>query len=266
MAFCTKCGATVSGAFCSQCGTPVSTAPGGAPPAPAAPPPASAGGRKTSPIVWVLVIVLGLVLLGGLAVGGFTLFVVHKVREAGISPDLWQRNPAAATARALALANRDIEIVSEDDGAGTVTVHDRRTGKTTTWNLDQARRGGILITTEGDDGKKASVEIGGAGAAHHLPSWVPAYPDAEEQGHFAITGNGSEGAGGTFSFRTEDSASEVVSFYQDKIKDLGMTVRVNATTPDGGVLTATDEARSLNVVVGRDSGKTGVNVTYGGKP
>src|SRR5689334_19276081 len=113
MPFCRQCGASVDGAFCAQCGTAVSAASGQAPPPPPGPsaprtPPgvaAASGARKTSPLVWVMVVILGLVLLGGLVVGGITMLVVHKAREAGISTDLWKRNPAAATARALALAN-----------------------------------------------------------------------------------------------------------------------------------------------------------------
>ena len=269
MPFCTKCGASVAGAFCAQCGTPAATAAGQtapasapAPPSPGPIPPADPGARRTSPIVWVLVAILGVAFLGALAVGGLSMFVVHKAREAGISSDLWQRNPAAATARALALANRDIEIVSEDDGSGTVTVRDRSTGKTSTWNLDQARRGRIRITAEDGDGKNATVNIGGDGT-HKLPSWVPSYPGVE--GHdFAITGSGSDGAGGTFSFSTSDSPAEVLSFYQDQIKTLRMQTQVNAATPQGGMITATDDTRdrTLNIVVGHGSGKTSVNVTY----
>lgn len=273
MPFCTKCGASVGGAFCSQCGTPASAASGQPSSPPAAQPQSTAASgsapavRKTSPIVWVFVVILGLFLVGGLLVGGVTLFVVHKARQAGISPDLWRRNPAAATARALALANPDIEVLSEDDGSGTVTVRDRRTGRTTTWNLDEARRGRITITAEDEDGKNATVEIG-SGAAHKLPSWIPSYPGSQEQGHFAITGNGPDGAGGTFAFTTSDSASDVLSFYQDKISAQGMKVQVNATTPQSGVITATDDQdnRSLTIAVGRDSSKTTVNVTYGAKP
>ena len=49
----------------------------------AAPPPA----RGTSPIVWVLVIVLGLFVLGGLGIAGFIAFVAHRVHQAGVSFD-----------------------------------------------------------------------------------------------------------------------------------------------------------------------------------
>lgn len=96
MAFCTKCGANVPGAFCSQCGTPVATAGAAAPPPMAAPyvqpapygqPVPVQGPRKTSPIVWVLVIVLGLFVLGGLATAAFVAFVAHRVHQAGVSFD-----------------------------------------------------------------------------------------------------------------------------------------------------------------------------------
>src|SRR5689334_16170682 len=86
MAFCTNCGATVQGAFCQQCGTPANAAAGqasasGAPAAmpaamsPAGMPPAAAPvKRKTSPIVWILVGILGffaLCVIGLMAVGFF---------------------------------------------------------------------------------------------------------------------------------------------------------------------------------------------------
>jgi len=95
MPFCTTCGANVTGTFCSQCGTPAA-APAAQPPtgAPYAQPPTAAPYaqpvapgtpvvvvRKTSPIVWVLVIVLGLFLLGGIAVAGFAAYVAHRFHQ-----------------------------------------------------------------------------------------------------------------------------------------------------------------------------------------
>ena len=279
MPFCTMCGASVTGAFCTRCGTRVSAASGHQPPPPTptgAPPAempsqvdsgAMHGARKTSPLVWVLVVILGLVIVGGLAIGGAVIFVAHKAREAGITPELWRRNPAAATARVLAAANPDVEIVSEDDGAGTVTVRDRKTGKTMTWNLDQAKHGSLTITAEDGDGKQATVEFG-PGSADKLPSWVPLYPGAKAQGAFAVAGNGSEGAGGNFSFTTSDSPERLLSYYQDKVQELGMRVQVKKITPEGGTITATDEdrGRSLYIIVRGGSGETMVKVTYGAQP
>jgi hypothetical protein len=40
--------------------------------------------RKTSPIVWILVIVLGFFVLGGVAVVGMAAYVAHRARQAGL--------------------------------------------------------------------------------------------------------------------------------------------------------------------------------------
>src|ERR1035441_10087933 len=88
MAFCTGCGATVQGAFCQQCGTPQS-ATAAQPAAPQAMPPAApqaayAGAApvkgKISPIVWILLAVVGNIVLG--IVGLFVLSL------------LWARSPS----------------------------------------------------------------------------------------------------------------------------------------------------------------------------
>src|SRR5437667_8479257 len=119
MAFCTTCGATVTGAFCNQCGTQArsqASAGGGQPaggsvtpsvtPTPLSPQVSQPGPaamapvvRKTSPIVWVLVAVLGLFVLGGIAVLGAGYFVIHKARQAGLDPELMRRNPGLAVSK-----------------------------------------------------------------------------------------------------------------------------------------------------------------------
>src|SRR5580700_4365687 len=99
MPFCTTCGANVNGTFCAQCGTPVGAA-GTTPPQPAqqpampppytgqpyaAPPPGMTpmpAPRKTSPLVWVLVIILGIFFVGFASCAAFGLYVAHKVKQA----------------------------------------------------------------------------------------------------------------------------------------------------------------------------------------
>ena len=126
MAFCTTCGANVSGAFCPQCGTPVSAAaPPPQPPPPSygaqanmAPPPAYAqpygapppamGPRKTNPLVLVLVIILGLCFLGFASCAAFGLYVAHKAKQAGLDPALWKTNPSLAVGKILAVVERPV--------------------------------------------------------------------------------------------------------------------------------------------------------------
>ena len=290
MAFCTTCGATVTGAFCNQCGTRVNagaaagssaepsagpaqpSAAGPAQPAagpvvqPYAAPPygAQQASRKTSPLVWVLVVILGLFVLFGIGIAGVGWFVVHKAHEAGIDPALWRRNPGLAVGKMLAATNPNLELVRTDDNAGTITLRDRRTGKETTLTFDQARRGKFSIRTEDDNGQRASVEFGGSGS--RPPAWVPDYPVSHPT--YSIKGSAESGEeGGNFTFTTDDPASKVMAYYLDKTRGLGMEAKVTTTTPDGGVLVATreDDQRSLTVVVGGSSGQTTVNVTYSRK-
>lgn len=289
MAFCTTCGASVNGTFCTQCGTPVSAAagpgfaPGTAPPAPppmaqpAPPPPPGpvpyqaqpfapppvAGPRKTSALVWVLVIVLGLFVLGGLAVVGTGMFVFHKVRQAGLDPDLIRNRPGLAIAKMIAAANPDVEVLHTDDGAGTITVRDRKTGKVTTMSFDDARNGKFSITAQDENGKTATMEFGGS--ASNLPAWIPAYPGSVP--HINMAGRANDGDAGNFSFTTSDSPSQVMQYYEDKAKAMGMQVTRVVTSEKGGMINGSDEGnrRTLNVIVGADSGSTGVTVTYGSK-
>jgi len=272
MAFCTNCGANVTGAFCNQCGTPargqaapqaMSAPPPGAPPAPGvAPVP-----RKTSPIVWILVIVLGFFVLGFIGIVGTGLFVAHKVKQAGLDPALISRNPGLAMAKLITAVNPDAEVLGHDDSAGTITVRDRKSGKVMTFSFDDVRNGKFNMKVQGDDGKTATVEIGGA--AGKLPSWVPSYPGSTAQGTFSVRGTANDGSGegGNFTFTTPDAPSKVMTFYQDKAKDLGMKASLTTNTPDGGMLIFVNEdsQRSLTIVVGKGSPDTTVNVTYGVK-
>jgi len=271
MAFCTSCGATVKGAFCQNCGTPLSAASAQPPAAPPMPPPMPMSGpapmpppmtqaRKTSPIVWILVILLGLFALGIVGVVGTGLFVAHKVRQVGIDPDLWRRNPGLAVGKIIAATNPDVEVLGTDDATGRIRLRDKRTGKVTSMTFDDVRNGRFSMTAEDDNGKTATLQFGGGPA--RLPDWVPNYPGSSPQ--MTISANSADTNGGNFSFTTPDAPSKVLHFYQDKAKELGLKVSLAAITETGGTMAAGDDAshRSLTVVVGGGN-QTGVNVTYG---
>jgi len=284
MAFCTTCGAKINGAFCTQCGTPVSAAgapPPPPPPAPAAPfvqpppsapppsyqaapmapaPPVMAGQRKTSPIVWILVIVLGLFVLGGIGVVGTIMYGVHKLHQAGVDPDLWRRNPGLAASKMIAATNPDVEVLRTDEGNGTITLRNRKDGKVVTLSFDDLQHGRFHMDVRGDDG--GSLQIGGDSSK--LPSWIPPYPGSKPE--VAFTGSSDKGEAGSFAFKTSDSPQDVMKFYQDKINGLGMKTNLVANTVDGGTIVASDpDGRSLNVTAGGSGGQTSVTVIYGHK-
>ncbi|MBZ5729386.1 MAG: hypothetical protein LAP87_30980 [Acidobacteriia bacterium] len=230
-------------------------------------PPMAGAPRKTNPIVWVLIIVLGLFVLGGIGIVGMGMFVVHKARQAGLDTRMIQRNPAYAVAKMMLAATPDMEEISHDDGAGTITVRDKKTGKVSTFNFEDIKNGRLKFSAEGENGEKATMEFG-AGAAK-LPSWVPEYPGSKAAGTFSVKGDSGDGSGegGNVTFTTPDAASKVLTFYQDKAKDRGMRVSLTSTSDEGGMVIASDDEskRTLTVVVGRGADGTTINLTYAAK-
>src|SRR6202158_5531510 len=241
MAFCTSCGATLSGAYCPNCGTPAGGTSASGPSA------AATARRRTSPLVWILVVVLGLFVVGGILTMAGGLFLVHKAREAGVDPDLLRRNPGLAVGKMLAAVNPEVEVVKTDDGAGTITVRDKKTGKVVTLTFDEARKGNFKFEAQGDDGKNATVEFNGA--SDKIPAEVPVYPGAKIEGTFSVTGDGGGGKGSAYqyTFTTSDPPRQVMSFYHNKLEDAGLKLALVTNTADGGMLIGEDDARGETV-------------------
>lgn len=298
MAFCSACGAQMTGPFCGRCGAPASTpAPAPAPPPPPlqaqpqppapqpfyqAPPPqtppyqaqpyqaqpyqgqpmpAPPGPRKTSPIVWILLIVGGLFLLVVLGVVGTGMFFLHKARQAGLDPELLRSNPGLAISKLAAASNPDIQVLDTNDREGTITVRDRKTGKVSKLTFDQVKNGQFSLRVQ-EDGKDSSLNFGTTAAAK-LPSWVPAYPGADMKGGFSARSSGENGDAGNVTFTTTDSADAVRSFYENKARDANMEIKSTASFGTTTVLTLTDPGTRRSITVTISGGPpTGVGIFY----
>jgi hypothetical protein len=225
--------------------------------------------KKTSPVVWIIVGVLGLVAVAGIVVIAGGLFLVNKAKDAAAT------NPALAAARLMAMANADVEIVSSDDRNGTVTFRDKKSGKIMTLNFDQIQQGKMVFE---EDGKRVVIDSSsghlnmknedgstvqfGENAATNLPSWLPSYPGATPKATFSMhSGSDSTAA---VSFTTKDPLDKVVKFYEDELKKAGLTTESSALNPDGkwsgGVVTAESPDDKRNVVVNLATGDDGVTV------
>jgi len=255
------------------------------PPQQAFPPPPPQ--KKSNVMVWVLAgcgtfIVLGVIVV---FLGGY--FVWNKAKEAGLDPELMQKRPALAVAKMMVAANPDVELVSVDDERGLITVKDKKTGKTVTVNLDQAKSGKVTFKGDGKDeevtinakgeGDTGSLEVTtkdgsakfGAGAAAKLPAWLPAYPGATIQGTFSAEGR--DGSTGSFNFHTADSIEQVVKFYEDSLKQAGFKVTTNTVKQNDAVsmgsVVAEDEGNNRNAFVNvlTDKGERQVTVAFGSK-
>ena len=257
MAFCTSCGATVQGAFCQQCGTPSSAAAAQFAPPQAAPPPVAPVKGKVSPIVWIILAVVGLFVLGIIGLVGAGLFVAHTVVT----------NPGLVLAKIITAANPDAEVLDTNEGSQTMRIRDRKTGEEVTLSFDDIKKGRLRFSARGKDGEVANMEIGGGEGK--MPSWVPVYPGAKAQGNMTANGQGGDGMGegGIVTFTTPDPASTVRAFYEAKIREMGMSVDLTQVTGAGGMVMGQDEGgkRTLHVMVAEGSGQTTFTVTYGKK-
>jgi hypothetical protein len=146
-------------------------------------------GKKSNILIWILggivALMVGVTAMCGLA--GY--FIMHKAKQAGFDSGLLTTNPAYAAAKMAATMNRDVDTVSTDDSSGTITVRDKKTGKTTTLKFDPDKKTMVVTDENGKeatvrvntDGDKGSVEVQsadgnmkfGASASGQMPGWMP---------------------------------------------------------------------------------------------
>jgi hypothetical protein len=226
--------------------------------------------KKSNALIWILGIVVVMV-MGVLATCGIGAYLVmRKAKESGLDGALLSKNPAYAMAKLAATANKDVDIVSTDDGSGTIKVRDKKTGETTTLRFDAATK--RMVVTNGD-GKQATVSITGdgdktalniqspdgavnfsAGASNQMPAWVPVYPGSTPKGTFSAQGKGASQS--AFGFTTADPAAKVIEYYQDQLKAGGFTVTQTFASAAGGLITAENGKRSLTVTVSGSGNET----------
>ena len=252
-----------------------STPPPAPPAQPTQQPPAAP--KKTSPWVWVAIGCGGLLLLVTLVfvLGGLWLFKKGKdfVRTA-------EKNPAVAAAKIAAAADPDIEVVSADDEAGTVTLRNKKTGELITMDAKDIQKGrvkfsnekGETLTVQGSEAdrklkivsEKGEVTIGGEGK---LPSWVPLPPGAKPAG--AVHSQTRGRVEGMASFETTQSPAEVLRFYEQELNQAGFSPSVskfeqNGKLVGGMVSGKAKDGREITITVSV-SGKrtTNVALAYG---
>ena len=285
MAYCTQCGSVAEGQFCPQCGAAVGTSSPAtpAPPAyqPATPPAGNRGFNAKNPLVWVLGGCLGLIIIGGLITLATGVFVFNKAKQAGFDPELMRQNPTLAVTRMLTAMNPDLEVLTVDEGRGTITVREKSSGKTVRINLEDVKQGRIVF--EDEHGEKVAVEAQGDGEGGTFsiktkdgvmqggsqwtpPDWVPVYSGAKVEGG-ANTQTANEEAGAGY-LSTNDSIDSVLKFYENAFKDADFEVSAKTTASDGqnrlGTIAgkSSDGDRQLNVVASVADGSTKIHLTY----
>lgn len=271
MAFCTNCGTQTDARFCTKCGQPVGQSVAGGPAATPAPQaaapqaPVPVAGAKTSPLVWIVGAIVGVFVLAGILVVGAGFFVANKVKHAGFDSALAQANPALAAAKVMVSLNPEVEIVKIDEDRGTMTIREKKTGKTITMNAEDIKSGKLSFSDE-STGEKFSF---GSGTEIQLPAWLPSYPGSKPEGTFSASGSGKEG--GMAHFKTNDASSKVIAFYTENLKSAGFKITSDTAGSGGseqtGIVTAENGAEGRSVIVTASSSGEGTDValTYGTK-
>jgi len=185
---------------------------------------------------------------------------------------LAERNPALAAAKLAVSMNPDVELISIDEGKGTLTIREKKSGKVVTINADQAQGGKITVSEDGKenvtiDGSGGSVSVRkgnetatfGANTNATLPDWVPEYPGSDMEGFYSTSTSDSTSVG--FNFTTDDSPADVIDFYESGLKDEGFKITTSSTNSNGQVssqITAhnSDYSRMVFVNVVVESGST----------
>jgi hypothetical protein len=242
--------------------------------------PAPAAAKKTSPLIWVLVGCGGLVLLAAIIMLVAGVFVAKKV---GSYAKDAEKNPAMAAAKLIVAMNPELETVSTDDSAGTITIRNKKTGEVITVDLDDVKKGKIRFKNEkgesaeisaSGEGETGKIEVKsdkgtmtfGAGGSAEAPDWVPAYPGSQPEGMYSA--KGAQGTTAAFTFDTEDAPEKVIAFYEEKLKDAGFEVTTSTfkkgATLSGGLINAVAEAekRQVHVTVSAEDAGTKVAVNF----
>lgn len=236
----------------------------------------------------------GMGVVGWLAIGCLVVLVLglgscfacgyYAKRKLGQFSEEMQKNPEMAAAKLVVQMTPDLELVSTDDAAGTLTVKNTKTGEVVTVSIADAKEGKFSITTDqgtatvdaNQDGTmqvtdgQGNTATYGAGGSADLPSWVPAYPNGTATSNY--TADTPEGKTAMVSITTSDSVQSVLDFYEKAFQDGGLKVQKSLMSeggaPSGGTLSAesADAKQQAALVIGVTDGQTQATLTWTEKP
>jgi hypothetical protein len=264
------------------------------------PVPGSAPPKKGLPaLAWVAIGCGGLIIVGIVLFFLLALFVFSKGKEviedatgSGSISDFvedMQENPTRTAAETMIRLNPELELVSTNDSAGTITFRNTRTGEEATLNFEDIAEGRFSMTTdEGEftvnateaeegggvvfSGPQGETRFGASADLSDVPDWVPSYPGSENlQGTMQSTS--AEGLMGAFSAKTSDDAQKVVDYFKNLFEERGFKIGAESMTRTGeGAFGAVngewvEEGRVVNVVVIENAadGETVVTINYTSK-
>lgn len=226
------------------------------------------------PLAWVGIGCGALVVLGVVVFAGLSIFVFSKVKDA-------VDQPITTAAKAIAMADPDIEFVSADEAEKTVVFRDKETGEQQTFDFSDVKDGKVVFSSSSQGtvsvdagGGKGQVEIRGpkgetarlgAGDASDIPDFVPRFEPADYTSAFSMTTDGV--TSGTASLTSSAAPASIAAFYKSELETTGWEVSETTVSTDGVAhysVTGTKGDSHVSVTVW-DEGKGAQGaVTYSG--
>ncbi|MGH9460994.1 MAG: hypothetical protein ACRD1X_07225 [Vicinamibacteria bacterium] len=232
--------------------------------------------KGLSPVAWIAIGCAGILVLAGLAMFFGGLFIFNKARD--VVQEM-QDDPALATARLIAAANPDIELVGTDEDQKTVTFRNEETGEEFTFNYQDIEEGRVTFSSDEqavtyEVNREASGEGGltvtsGEGTAtlgsvslEKFPAWLPVYPQTDPQGTFFT--ESPEATMGAYTSSTQDDLEAVIDYYATELEKAGLSVDQRTIVPSGGLLVAhsPDDTRTVSITSSVENAETKVMVNF----
>lgn len=232
------------------------------------------------PLAWVGIGcgVITLLIIIVVIVGG--IFAVNKVKD--VAGD-FESNPELAGARIFIKMNPEIEEVSYDEDAGTITVREKETGEVVTVKYDEISDG--KISFESEDGETASFEAGQSddegvkittddgsitlnANVEDVPTWVPMAKCMTVTGHSKM--DMAETSSGSIMGSSSKTVKDTITEFKQLIEKAGFKVEEQSMeTEEGpiGLLMGFDEKddSTIKVSAGSEDNKIVVSVVYSKK-
>lgn len=252
--------------------------------------------KGLSPWAWVGIGCGGLLVVGLLLFIALSVFVFKKGKEAlqeasgsgsfqEFVDDL-KDNPVKTAAEMAINVNPDLELLSTDDEAGTITFRNTKTGEKATLDFQDIAEGRFSVKTDEGTysmdadvkgqggvtlkGPEGEARLGAGAGAADFPEWLPLYPGAgNAQG--AYQGQSGDARSGLASFATPDGAAAIVAHYKKIFEEQGYEIRSQSSSETAQGTFASivgrhaELGREINVGVIEQGGSSTITLNYNGK-
>jgi len=210
------------------------------------------------------------------------------MESAGLSLEEFQTNPERAAAKVVLAVNPDIELVGEDQAAGTMTIKVKSSGETMSISYKDIAEGRIVfrngkgeqvvIDGKGKDGSvvmttdEGTTVIGGEGEVMKPPAWVPLHPSMTLMTGGMKNETETEEKGTCLAESTE-SVDALKKYYEAQQKSMSggsssaaSNSKSTMATGESAVVTLSTDGKTLTVMLSKSEAgqKTNVMLNYSG--